>query len=130
MRKFFPVLFLVIIVTCAVVGSASAQVMPVVPRGITGYYYNNAEPERASITGPYYHKTVDPGIHFRTATLDWKPLGLVKKFSVYWNGWVYIDETKTYSFSVMANGGAELYIDEIKFVKKVADPGKRWMSSA
>lgn len=130
MRITLPVVCFTLLVTCAVVGLAPAQVLPYISRGMTGYYYQNAEPERAIITGPYDHKKIDTRIDFRTATFDWKPFGMDQRFSVYWNGWLYIDEKRYYAFSLLANGGAELYIDEVKMVDKPPQPNKRWGTSS
>lgn len=125
MRILLSLVMAVLSVAIATAGPASSQE---VARGVTAYYYRSAEQNKAIITGPYDYKTIDPGINFGTSTWAWKPFGMDKEFSVYWNGWLYIDAKQSYMFGILASGGAELYIDEIKVVTKPEPPGKRWAS--
>lgn len=123
MHKLLTILFSVLSIMLVAPNVASPQV-----NGLTGYYHGGAAQGMALITGPYDYKTVDPRIDFGAATWSWTPFGMEKQFSIYWNGWLYIDNTNRYWFALLANGGAELYIDDVKVVDKSEWQTRQWGS--
>lgn len=123
MRTLVAAFFASLAMILSIAETASAQ-----EHGLTGYYHRSTEEGRAIITGPYDYKTIDRRIDFGTANWTWTPFNMEKRFSAYWNGWMFINERRDYIFGVLANGGAEVYIDEIKVVDKFEPAGKQWKS--
>lgn len=123
MHTLLTIIFSALTIMLLTPNVASPQV-----NGLTGYYHGGAAQDMALITGPYDYKTVDPRIDFGATTWSWTPFEMKEQFSVYWNGWLYIDKKRPYSFGILANGGAELYIDDIKVVDKSDWRSRQWAS--
>ena len=85
--------------------------------GLTGYYYHRAKKSGPVVVGPPDQVTIDKTIDFGTTTWNWQPFGWQEHFSVYWTGWIYINNGGLYSFATFTDDGAWLYIDDQKIVE-------------